>query len=166
MKDVSRSGAMPGMFGSYQGNVDGAFVHHDPTLAAIALAVNSGVNPTDIVAICFGTGSMANLLGKATSHWGAERWQNGDPNNPYNTSPQPISGTSSPILNIFLNGTSTKLMPMLNGMLLPKRYAYFNPMLQFFIPENDTDQADLNYLQAKPLEVDFSPAKELLASYW
>ena len=165
MKDVSRSGAMPGMFGSCQGNVDGAFVHHDPTLAAIALAVNSGVNHTDVVAICFGTGFMANSLGKATSRWGAERWQNGDPKNPYNTSPLPINA-SSPILNISLNGTSTKLMPMLNGMLFPKRYAYLNPMLQFFIPENDTDQADLNYLQAKPLEVDFSPAEELLASYW
>jgi hypothetical protein len=163
---VVSSGAMPGMFGSYQGNVDGAFVHHDPTLAAIALAVNSGVNPTDIVAICFGTGFMANSLGKATSHWGAEQWQIGDPKNPYNTSPLLINGTSSPILNISLNGTSTNLMPMLNGMLLPKRYAYLNPTLEFFIPENDADPADLDYLQAKSLEVDFSPAEKLLASYW
>ena len=163
---VVSSGAMPGMFGSYKGNVDGAFVHHDPTLPAIALAVNSGVNPTDIVAICFGTGFMANSLGKATSHWGAERWQNGDPQNPYNTSPLLINGTTSPILNISLNGTSTNLMPMLNGMLLPNRYAYLNPTLAFFIPENDANPADLDYLQAKSLEVDFSPAEKLLASYW
>jgi uncharacterized protein len=84
----------------------------------------------------------------------------------YNTSPLLINGTSSPILNISLNGTSTNLMPMLNGMLLPKRYAYLNPTLEFFIPENDTDQADLDYLQAKSLEIDFSPAEKLLASYW
>ena len=163
---VVSSGAMPGMFGSYQGTVDGAFVNHDPTLAAIALAVNSGVNPTDIVAICFGTGFMASSLGMATKHWGAEQWQLGDPKNPYNLSPLLINGTGSPILNISLNGTSTNLMPMLAGMLLPQRYAYLNPTLEFFIPENDTDPADLDYLQAKSLEVDFSLAEKVLALHW
>jgi patatin-like phospholipase/acyl hydrolase len=41
---VVASGFMPGMLPSYLGTVDGAFVHHDPTLAAIALALK-GFNP-------------------------------------------------------------------------------------------------------------------------
>src|SRR5437016_6263787 len=75
------SSAMPGMFGGYNGFVDGAFVNHDPTLAAIALAVKAGHALTDIVAICFGTGFMANSIGpvingvsKTEPGWGVEQW--------------------------------------------------------------------------------------------
>ncbi|PZR81303.1 MAG: hypothetical protein DLM68_18115, partial [Hyphomicrobiales bacterium] len=104
------SGAMPGMFGSYKGNVDGAFVHHDPTLAAIALAVAAGIRLSDIVAICFGTGFMRNTLGSESAGWGAQQWQQGDPERPnYHLQPLLINGTISPILNISLNGTSTNL---------------------------------------------------------
>lgn len=163
---VISSSAMPGMLGSYNGNIDGAFVNHDPTLAAIALAVNSGVNPNNIVAICFGTGFMANSLGAATSNWGAEQWQNGDPNNPYNVPPLLINGTPSPILNASINGTSTNLIPDLAGMLLPKRYAYLNPQLGFFIPENETDLADLDYLVSQSLQVDLTLASNLVSKYW
>jgi patatin-like phospholipase/acyl hydrolase len=125
---VVSGGAMPGMFGSYQfssypqGNVDGAFVNHDPTLAAIALAVNAGVSLTNIVVICFGTGFMANHLGGATGHWGAQQWQQGSPNHHYDVPPLLINGSRCPILNISLNGTSTNLIPDLAGMLRPQRY--------------------------------------------
>jgi patatin-like phospholipase/acyl hydrolase len=67
---VVSSGAMPGMLGSHKGNVDGAFVHHDPTLAAISLAVRGGHKLADIVVICFGTGFMGNSLGRETANWG------------------------------------------------------------------------------------------------
>jgi uncharacterized protein len=163
---VISSSAMPGMLGSYHGNIDGAFVNHDPTLAAIALAVNSGVDPNNIVAICFGTGFMANSLGVATSHWGPEQWQNGDKNNPYIVPPLLINGTPSPILNASLAGTSTNLIPELTRMLLPKRYAYLNPTLEFFIPENVTNLADFDYLVARSLEVDLTHASNLVSKYW
>ena len=106
---------MPGMFGSHQGNVDGAFVQLDPTLAAIALAVNSGVHLADIVVICFGTGFMANDLGSATATWGAHQRQHGDKDNKYNVPPLLVNGTPSPILNISMNGTSTNLHPDAGG---------------------------------------------------
>jgi patatin-like phospholipase/acyl hydrolase len=163
---VVSSGAMPGMFGSYQGNVDGAFVNHDPTLAAIALAVNSGIDPNDIVAICFGTGLMTNNLGSATAYWGAEQWQAGSKEYPYNVPPLLINGTASPILNISLSGTSTSLTQSLSGMMLPQRYAYLNPTLDRYIPENDTDSADLTYLQAQAAAVDVSAAAALVNAYW
>ncbi len=163
---VVASGAMPGMFGSYQGCVDGAFVNHDPTLAAIALAVASGVALTDIVAICFGTGFMQNSLGSATATWGAEQWQNGDPQNPYNVPPLLIEGTPSPILNISLNGTSSTLMTQLCTMMLGPLYASLNPTLARFIPENDTSPADLDYLVSQAQAVDFSAAENLIQNHW
>lgn len=167
---VVSTGAMPGMFGSYLGNVDGAFVHHDPTLAAIALAVNSGVSLADIVVICFGTGFMANNLGGATATWGAQQWQQGDPANPYNVLPLLINGTPSPILNISLSGTSTNLIPMLAGMMLPGRYAYLNPVLDHFIPENETNLTILEGLRLKSAGIVKTPAyataKNLVETYW
>src|ERR1044071_2223778 len=50
---VVGSGCMPGMFGAYQSStgelyVDGGFYDHDPSLAAISLAVASGVRLEDI----------------------------------------------------------------------------------------------------------------------
>jgi patatin-like phospholipase/acyl hydrolase len=64
---VVSSGAMPGMLGSWKGHIDGAFVNHDPSLAAIALAVNEGVPLADITLICFGTGLMNNWIASDTS---------------------------------------------------------------------------------------------------
>jgi patatin-like phospholipase/acyl hydrolase len=172
---VVATSAMPGMFGShkfgdYQGTIDGAFVNHDPTLAAIALAINSGVNPSDIVAICFGTGLMANSLGSATQSWGFQQWQTGDPDNPYNVPPLLINGLPSPVLNASLNGTSTSLIPDLARMMLPGRYAYLNPTLPNYIPENETNNLVLDELEglakAVTLTPEFDIAKRLVKDHW
>ena len=95
---VVATSSMPGMFGaykfgSYPGTVDGAFVNHDPTLAAIALAINSGVPAADIVAICFGTGLMPNYLGSETTTWGAQQWQQGPVNAPLGAYDAPPSSS-------------------------------------------------------------------------
>ena len=163
---VVSSGVMPGMFGSYNGNVDGAFVNHDPTLVAIALAVNSGISLADIVVICFGTGFMQNSLGSATANWGAQQWQQGDPKNPYNVPPLLVYGTPSPILNISLSGTSTNLIPTLAALMLPGRYANLNPVLDQYIPENDSNFADLEYLMRASKAVDITAAVNLVKTYW
>ena len=180
------SSAMPGMFGGYRGFVDGAFVHHDPTAAAIALAVNAGVPLGDIVAICFGTGFMANSIGpvintinKQERGWGAEQWQAGaTDSSSYCLQPLLINEkVPSPIVNISLNGTSTNLIPLLSGMLLAqpqsqpsRRYAYLNPKLDKFIPENETNPGKLKYLRQQAEAItdtqEFSQAKTLVQKYW
>jgi hypothetical protein len=163
---VISSGAMPGELGSYEGNIDGAFVNHDPTLAAIALAVNQGVRLENMVAICFGTGFMGNWIASDTSRWGAEQWQHGD-GNPHSRTPSTlINGTTSPVLSAALDGPSTNLVPDLVRMMLPGRYAYINPTLDRIIPEDDTNPADLAYLEAQAEKVDISPAMALLDTYW
>ena len=165
---VTSSSAMPGMLGSWKGNVDGAFVNHDPTIAAIALAMNEGIAIEDMVVICIGTGFMPNYLVSDTSSWGAAQWQNGLPGNPDHISSLLVGGTVSPILSISLNGTSSSLMPTLVGMMLPGRYVNINPVLNTFIAENDTIPADLATLiaagQADSPQVE--QAKQLLQQYW
>jgi len=159
---VVSSSAMSGMYGSYNGNVDGAFVNHDPTLAAIALAVNQGISLQDIVVVCFGTGFMPNYIASDTSNWGAHQWQNGDGNTANNVPPLLINGTVCPILNMTLNGTSTNLVPNLASMMLQNRYVYLNPTLSKYIPENDINPLDLIYLAEQVGTYDFHDAENLL----
>jgi hypothetical protein len=159
------SQAMPGMLGSHNGNIDGAFVNHDPTLAAVALAVNGGVRLEDIVVICFGTGFMANWIASDTSMWGARQWQNGD-GNPSSRTSTLINGTISPVLAAALDGPSVNLTPQLAGMLLGQRYAYLNPTLDRLIPEDDTNPRDLAYLKAQAAQVNISAAVRLVRKYW
>jgi len=163
---VVSSSAMPGMYGSHKRNVDGGFVNHDPTLAAIAAAVSNGHALEDITAICFGTGFMANWIADDTAEWGALQWQGEvDPAN--RTPSLLVNGNVSPILNLCLNGTSTNLIPQLCEMLLTKeRYVYVNPTLDRIIPENDTNPADLHYMEALVATYDLGPAEQLLDAYW
>ena len=75
---ATASSAMPGMLGSWTGKlggafVDGGFVNHDPTLAAIAAAVQSGVALESISAITIGTGYMPNWIASDTKTWGAQQ---------------------------------------------------------------------------------------------
>jgi hypothetical protein len=157
---------MPGELGSYKGHIDGAFVNHDPTLAAIALAIDDGIKLENIVVICFGTGFMGDWIASDTSHWGAEQWQHGDGDQRNRTPSTLINGTDSPVLSAALDGPSTNLAPELSSMMLPGRYAYLNPTLDRYIPEDDTDPADLAYLEAQANKVDISAAVALLKKYW
>jgi patatin-like phospholipase/acyl hydrolase len=169
-KAVTSSSAMPGMLGSYEGNIDGAFVNHDPTLAAIASAIYyEKVSLSDIVVICIGTGLMQNWIAGGTHLWGAQQWQNGDGNPLSNTPALLVNGTTSPVLNAIMSGTSINLIPDLSGMMLGQNYAYLNPTLDRYIPENDVDPDDLAYLQAQAANCDPSQmanAMQLLETYW
>jgi patatin-like phospholipase/acyl hydrolase len=165
---VTSSSAMPGMMGSWHGHVDGAFVNHDPTLAAIALALSSGARFEDIAVINIGTGLMPDYIGDDTHTWGAEQWQNGGPLwNLGNRTPKfLINGSVSPVLDMALCGTSANLTPMLARMMLGERYVNLNPRLDWYIPENATSDRDLDELQAKAASVDLTRATALLEAYW
>jgi patatin-like phospholipase/acyl hydrolase len=167
---VVASGSMPGMLPSYNGYVDGAFVNHDPTLAAIALLVSVGNRLDDIAAICIGTGFMPQWIGSDTARWGADQWLNGDGTNNYNLPPLLVNETSvCPILNISLNGTSTNLIPNLCTYLLGDRYYNLNPRLDKYVPENASSLADHAYmtLMVESQPEDFwQPAYQLMKNYW
>jgi uncharacterized protein len=165
---VTASSAMPGMLGSWRRQVDGAFVNHDPTIAAIAVALSNGARFDDLAVINIGTGLMPDYIASDTGAWGAEQWQNGGPhhNRGNVTPPFLINGTVSPILDMALCGTSANLTPMLAGMMLGKRYVNINPTLDWYIPENATSDRDLDELQRKAATVDLHHAKALLEAHW
>lgn len=171
---VVSSSAMPGMYGSWNGNVDGAFVNHDPTLAAIALAVSSGVALSDIAVICFGTGLMPNWVASDTSQWGANQWQNGDGNTSSQLPALLINGTQSPILNASMSGTSITLIPQLAALMLggtqqtplvSPRYAYVNPTIPI-IAENDISSAAMQEMENAVATYDLSQATAVLQNNW
>ncbi|NBV24586.1 MAG: patatin [Proteobacteria bacterium] len=166
---VVSSGAMPGMFGSWKGNVDGAFAHHDPTLAAIAVAVGNGINLTDITAICIGTGFMPNSIASDTSNWGANQWVNGDDKTKHTIPPLYINAKPSPLQYMAINGTSTSLVPELCAQLLGSRYVYLNPTLPKYIPENANPvnfPGDIDLLEAAAAGCDLTAAQQLVSQYW
>jgi len=165
---VTASSAMPGMLGSWRRQVDGAFVNHDPTIAAIAVALANGAQFDDIAVINIGTGLMPDRIASDTATWGAEQWQNGGPhhNRGNVTPPFLINGTVSPILDMALCGTSANLTPMLAGMMLGKRYVNINPRLDWYVPENATSERDLTELQVKAATADLGAARSVLEAYW
>ena len=164
---ASSSGAMPGQLGSVLGNVDGAFFNHDPTLAAICLAVRNGVPLEKIVAITIGTGLMPDWVASDTAQWGAKQWMDGD-GNPFDNTPPFLmnQARSSPVLDMCLSGTSAETMPRLAKMLLGDRYVNINPRLPCFIPENSTNAQAIELLQRHGNEVNIDEAVALIGKYW
>jgi patatin-like phospholipase/acyl hydrolase len=166
---VVGSGCMPGMFGSYTSStgrsyVDGGFVDHDPSLAAIAVAVKSGVDLADIALIDIGTGMMPQSFpaGTDTSKWGALQWQTFSSPSTFPT--LLVNGTSAPVLNLSLNGTFSGITSLLAGMLLGDRFVSINPLLDGFIAENDVE--GIPALLKAGNAADLSQAASLIQTYW
>jgi len=166
---VTQSSAMPGMMGSWLDCVDGAFVNHDPSLAAIALAIENGATLDDIAVINIGTGLMPDWISDDTGKWGAAQWLNGGPNN--NAGNQTPSfflnwKTPTPALDMALCGTSANLTPLLASKLLgSKRYVNLNPQLDWYIPEDSTSDKDIAELEGKAMSLDLEPAKVVLQNW-
>lgn len=174
---VHCSGAMPGMLapadltlgGQPKRFVDGAFMHHDPTIAAIALAVANGAALEDISVLDFGTGFMANYITVDVSNWGSDQWMNGDGQTDGALPPLLVNVTNPgpPIFNMLLNGTSTNLMPDLAGMMLGGRFAYLNPDFgETYVAEDDVSSAALKFLSDMANGFPLSAAEAVVNSYW
>ncbi|AQP98801.1 hypothetical protein B0W48_02705 [Pseudoalteromonas aliena] len=186
LEAVLASSSMPGMNGStsvYSSDselalgqfVDGAFVNHDPTMAAVSLAVNQGHKLEDISVICFGTGFMGNYIANEdTMYWGSAQWLNSADNvnqNIYNTSRIPSLFANedrvNPTLNMCLNGTSTNEIPTQSSLLLGQRYAYLNPDLKStYISETAHTCKEINDMKTFAGGVDLKSATDVINKYW
>ncbi|MEI8609950.1 patatin-like phospholipase family protein [Enterovibrio norvegicus] len=182
---VAASGAMPGLSESVnisagsdslvEGQfVDGAFVNHDPTMAAVSMAVSQGQKLEDISVVCFGTGFMKNYVYDKTDteKWGSEQWLNlDDDNERYKHSNIPALFANeehiNPILNMCLNGTSTNEIPTQSSMLLGTRYAYLNPDLdKYYLGEDVYQPQDIQILLQYSDKVDLASANDVISKYW
>lgn len=157
---VVASSAMPGMYGSHNNLIDGAFYNHDPSIAAIASLVSVGARLEDMVLIDIGTGFMQNWIEADASDWGAEQWQT---DKLQNTPALLLDGTRAPILNASLNGTSTTTTADLAKRLLPGRCLSINPPIDF-VPEDDVDK--IGYLQDVAANCDLSEAFDFVEYVW
>lgn len=166
---VTQSSAMPGMMGSWLDCVDGAFVNHDPSIAAIALAVENGASLDDIAVINIGTGLMPDWISDDTGKWGAAQWMGGGANgNAGNQTPSFFLNwpAPTPALDMALSGTSANLTPLLASKLLGEdRYVNLNPQLDWYIPEDSTSDKDMAELEGKALTVDLEQARTVLQSW-
>lgn len=168
------SGAMPGMYGAYAFGapanpsymIDGAFAHHDPSLIAIAYAIDNGISLDEIVLIDIGTGFMPQSLpGSDVTTWGSNQWIGVTETNADVSDLLANQSQSVPILDITLNGTNTHMVENLASMMLPGQFAKVNPQIKD-ISETDTDPKTIEYLIDQGSQADISDAEALIKTYW
>ncbi|WP_283130787.1 patatin-like phospholipase family protein [Enterovibrio norvegicus] len=182
---IAASGAMQGMCPSVKVHksvgkpeilgyfVDGAYVNHDPTIAAVCMAIQQGHKLEEISVISFGTGFMKNYLENPedTVGWGSEQWLNLSGKHEYPGSKVPPlyvnDNHKNPILNMCLNGTSTNEIPQQSSMLLGQRYAYLNPDLgDEYLPEDCHELGQIKKMIAFADEVSLLSANHVVKKYW
>ncbi|MEZ8144319.1 hypothetical protein A1OO_05600 [Enterovibrio norvegicus FF-33] len=182
---ITASGAMQGMCPSAEVRksvhgsevlgyfVDGAYVNHDPTIAAVCMAVEQGHKLEEISVICFGTGFMKNYLDNPsnTTEWGSEQWLNIKGELEYTGSKVPPlfvnDSQKNPILNMCLNGTSTNEIPQQSNMLLGQRYAYLNPDLgDVYLAEDCHKPHEIQELINFSDNVSLLSANQVIRKYW
>jgi hypothetical protein len=172
---VVSSSAMPGMLAPYGlnsagngGYIDGAFLAHEPTLPAIALAVASGVPLEQIVVLSIGAGLMPTYMSADTSQWGAQQWMGNDPTANYSgIEPFLLGGNPSPMLSMALNGTTAMLTPQLAQLMLGDRFFCLSPKLSPPLSEADSSTAAQNELLAAANgDPNIPAAIEFVTKYW
>jgi hypothetical protein len=181
---VVSSSAIPGMIGAYypgytgtdksaqapgvMGQIDGAFFAHDPTLAAIAVAVAAGVPLEQIVVLSIGAGRTQSYL-PDTRGWGAYDWMGTTPprTGTGNLAPFLLGGGVSPMVSLALNGTSAMLTPNLAKLLLGDRFLCLSPVLDPFPTEAQVDEAtQKQLLDAADQEPLLRKAASFVNHYW
>jgi patatin-like phospholipase/acyl hydrolase len=74
---IMRSSAPPVYFPVYQGFIDGGVIANNPSMCALAQAVNpetGGQNIQDVVLLSLGTGTRPEYLQQTDSNWGVGEW--------------------------------------------------------------------------------------------
>ncbi len=105
-----RTSSAPTFFPSYQGYVDGGMACNDPSVLAIAEAVENGdLDLSDIRLLSIGTGGQIKYLDGADLQWGALKWL-------------------GPILNIFMGGQSL-VADSISTKLLGGNYCRLSPII-------------------------------------
>ena len=74
---ILRSSAAPAFFPIYQGFIDGGVVANNPSMCALAQAINpqtGGQDIHDVVLLSLGTGTRPEFLTQTDSNWGIGEW--------------------------------------------------------------------------------------------
>ena len=142
-----RTSAAPTYFPIYQGYVDGGVVAPNPSLCALAQAINPvfGAQHLDQVALLsIGTGRTSNYLTEQDADWGLLQW--------------------APHLLGLVTEASLSLPDYQCRQILGERYYRLNPNLPKPVRLDDIQQA--SHLAALAEQTDLSPIKQWLSAYF
>ena len=135
-----RATAAPSYFPAYQGYIDGGVVANNPSISALAQALepHSGQQRLeDIRLISFGSGIDTPPVPGERFNWGIVQW-------------------AMPIFNIFTRGVSDVSRYQAEQVLTLNHYHRFNPILPTFVPLDAIDQIDYLYQQAQQVDIDLT----------
>lgn len=146
-----RTSAAPTYFPIYQGYVDGGVVANNPSMCAIAQAIDDstgGQNLGDLTLFSIGTGNFPHFMTEIDNSWGLLQW-------------------APHLISLMLEGSSG-LAEYQSQQLLGRRYYRLNPVLQKNVEMDNVDEigylvdiANLEVLDPAIawLEKNFKPAK-------
>lgn len=149
------SSAAPTYFPSYQQHIDGGVIANNPSLAAIAAAVDekAGQQSLDeIILLSIGTGFNAVQITADTSQWGILQWA-------VDPSPPP----ELPLQEILFDGT-IEVDSIFSFQLLNNRFFRLNPVLTENVALDD--YKEIPTLVQVAQEYDLGPAIDWINQYW
>lgn len=142
--------------------VDGAFVHHDPTVFAVCQAIDNGHALSDIYVLDFDTCFFDSAVvpnNDDGSPWGAQQWTSTC--TPY-TPALLKNGTANPAFSLFMNGNTSTTMSDLATTLLGDRYCWLQQPVDTFIPEYASEKEVLTIMDNAAQAVDLTAAIKMV----
>jgi patatin-like phospholipase/acyl hydrolase len=140
-----RSSAAPTFFPSYQGYVDGGVVANNPSMAALAQALNGGIAQNDICLFSLGTGMIPRFEEGDKLDWGYLQW-------------------STRLIPIMLDGLMGVADYQCHAILQEARYFRLAPLLKEEIAIDEIAKVDRLVTLAEA--IDISAAADWLAANW
>lgn len=146
-----RSAAAPTFFPIYQGYVDGGVAANNPSMCALAQALDpraAAKQPEDVVILSLGTGTRPSFLTEQDGDWGWKQWG-------VRLRPDPVDMIELPLLEMVLDGM-VQIPDFQCRQILRDRYFRLQTVLPEPIGLNKIDKLDL--LVETAVKVDLTDA--------
>ncbi len=129
---VMRSSAAPTYFPVFQGYIDGGVVANNPSMAALAQALDANTGSqflNELVMLSIGTGRNRKFIEAYNSDWGWSQWA-------FRRRPNSDPPFELPLLELLMDGSSGVAHYQCTR-LLGRRYHRFNPILDEYVALDD-----------------------------
>lgn len=147
------SSSGPGFFPSYQNKIDGGVIANNPSLSAIAFAVDESAGNQNLDELCLlsiGTGYTNIKITADTTKWGLIQWSK-------------YSYPPTPLLDILFDGALTT-NALLSSKLLGKNYFRIDPLLSKKVSLDNF--SEIPYLIQAAQNADLAPSLQWIEANW